>query len=597
MTQVSARSVDHEQTGQKRRRFVSILLIVVFAVFVARIVLVQVVQGPALADQARSERLRTYEIEAPRGDILDVRGEILATSGERVHVAVNQRAVAKFIHRDGDEVVGTGAAAAAALLAPVLDRDKAELGGEMVGNSTWHYLARNLQPSEWREIRELGIPGIEPEWIAVREYPNGNTAGNVVGFTGVDHYGLAGLEQTHDSILTGVPGSETVEIGNGGQIIPTGVNEVTAAEPGTAIRTTIDRDLQHTAQQKVDEAVALYGAQWAGITVQEIGTGNLLVLADSGAVDPNNPADSNTSDRGARSITSPYEPGSTGKLLTIAAAMNEGVITADSVFHIENESVVDGQRFSEHSWHEPLDLTPTGIIAISSNVGTVEVGRLLSDQTRYEYMQAFGFGERTGIPLPGESAGLMSAPDSWDGRTKFVNMFGQGYAITLIQNVAMVATIGNDGVYQTPRIVASFEHEDGSVSYPEYEEDREVLDPEVANTLTAMMESVTGPGGTAPKAAIDGYRVAGKTGTAQTADANGRLTQVVANFVGLVPAEDPKFAVAVVIYKPQSGFYGGTIAAPIFHDVALDALTRYGVPPSEEPAPNLPWTADGRTSL
>nr|NLD40813.1 penicillin-binding protein 2 [Actinomycetales bacterium] len=188
-------------------------------------------------------------------------------------------------------------------------------------------------------------------------------------------------------------------------------------------------------------------------------------------------------------------------------------------------------------------------------------------------------------------------PETWDGRTKFVNMFGQGYAITLLQNVAMVATIGNGGVYQTPRLVSAIEHGDGNVTYPEYPEDREVLKPEVAEQLTAMMESVTKPGGTATRAAIEGYRVAGKTGTAQTADANGRLTQVVANFVGLVPADNPRFAIAIVIYKPQSGFYGGTIAAPIFRELAVDALTRYGVPPSEEPAPELAWTADGRTSL
>nr|NLD39754.1 penicillin-binding protein 2 [Actinomycetales bacterium] len=484
MTQTNPWSSDQEQTGLGRRRVVSVFLIILFAVFAARIVLVQVVQGPALAAQAKAERLRTYEIEAPRGDIVDVRGEVLATSGERVHVAVNQRAVASFVHREDGEVVGTGAAAAAALLAPVLGRDKAELGGEMVGTSTWRYLERNLQPSKWREIRELGISGIEPEWIAVREYPNGTTAGNVVGFVGVDHYGLAGLEQTFDSALTGAPGHETVEIGNGGQVIPTGVNEVTAAEPGSTVRTTLDRDLQFAAQQQVDEAVSLYGARWAGAVVLDIETGELLVLAESGSVDPGSPGSSEVADRGARSITSPYEPGSTGKLLTIAAALNEGVVTPSSTFHIPYQATFDGQTFTEHSYHEPLDLTTTGILATSSNVGTVEIGRLLEDQTRYEYMRAFGFGERTGISIPGESPGLLSTPETWDGRTKFVNMFGQGYAITLLQNVAMVATIGNGGVYQTPRLVSAIEHGDGNVTYPEYPEDREVLKPEVAEQLT-----------------------------------------------------------------------------------------------------------------
>ncbi|HHW82639.1 MAG TPA: penicillin-binding protein 2 [Actinomycetales bacterium] len=590
-------SEDQEHVGLRRRKVVSVLLVVLFAVFAARIVLVQAVQGPALAEQARSERLRTYTIEAPRGAILDTRGEVLAMSGERVNVAVNQRAVARFLHTEDGEVVGTGAAAAAKLLAPILGRDRFELGGEMVGDSTWHYLVKDLQPSQWREIRELGIPGIEPEWIAVREYPNGPTAGNVVGFTGRDHFGLGGLEQAYNETLTGVPGSETVEIGNGGQVIPTGTNELTEALPGATLNTTIDRDLQYLAQQQVDEAVRTYGAQWAAVAVMEVGTGNVLVLADSGTVDPNNPGASNTSDRGARSVTSPYEPGSTGKLLTVAAALNEGVITPSSTFHVPGQATINGQVFREHTWHEPLDLTPTGVLATSSNIGTIEIGRLMDDEVRYQYMRDFGFGERSGIGLPGESPGLLTIPDPHDGRTRFVNMFGQGYAITLIQNVAMVATIGNGGVYQTPRLVSSIENGDGTITYPEFPEDRTVLTPETSETLLAMMESVVTEGGTGTRADIDGYRVAGKTGTAQTADASGQLTQTVANFVGIVPADNPRFAVAVVVYKPQSGFYGGTIAAPIFQTVARDALTRYGVAPSETPPPQLPWTADGRTTL
>ncbi|MDO5494093.1 MAG: penicillin-binding protein 2 [bacterium] len=597
MTQSHHWSEGQERTGLRRRKAVSVFLVILFAVFAARIILVQAVQGPALAAQAKAERLRTYEIEAPRGAILDANGEVLATSGERVHVAVNQRVVEQWVHRVDGEVVGTGAAAAAELLAPVLGRDKAELGGEMVGDSTWRYLARNLLPSQWREIRQLGIPGIEPEWVAVREYPNANTAGNVVGFVGRDHYGLGGLEQAFDEVLTGIPGSETVEIGNGGQVIPTGTNEITEALPGATITTTINRDLQFLAQQQADDAVSRYGAHWAGVAVMEIGTGNMLALADSGSVDPGNPGASSAADRGARSITSPYEAGSTGKLLTLASAVNEGLVDAGSVFHVPYQGTFNGQTFTEHSYHEPLDLTTAGILATSSNVGTIEIGQLMSDETRYQYMRDFGFGERTGIDIPGESAGILTPPDTWDGRTRFVNMFGQGYAITLVQNVAMVAAFGNGGVYQTPRLISSIEHADGAVTVPEYPEDREVLAPETAQTMLELMESVTSEGGTGTRAVVEGYRVAGKTGTAQTANSRGQLTEVVANFVGVVPADDPRFAIAVVIFKPQTGFYGGTIAAPIFQVVAADALSRYGVAPSFGEPPQLPWTADGRTTL
>lgn len=587
-----------ENVGRGRRRVVAIVLTVLFAIFAARLVLVQVIQGPSLAEEARAERLRTYAIEAPRGQILDAHGQVLATSGERVHVAVNQRAVATFVARDDNgDVVGTGAAAAADLLAPILGRDPAELGGQMVGDSTWVYLAKDLEPSEWRQIKELGITGIEPEWVSVREYPNGTTAGNIVGFTGVDGYGLAGLELTYNDSLTGVPGSETVEIGNGGQVIPTGTNEVVEAQQGSTIHTTIDRDLQFFAQQQVDEAAARYDAQWAGIAVMEIGTGNIVALADTGAVDPNDPGATPTNDRNARSVTAPYEPGSTGKLLTIAAAMNEGLITPESTFRVEAQHNFDGQIINEHAWHEPLDMTTTGILAISSNVGTVEIGNLLDDEVRLQYMRDFGFGSQSGIGLPGESAGILGNPDTWDPRTRLVTMFGQGYAITLVQNVAMVATIGNDGLYVAPRLVASIDRPDGTIDIPESAPDRQVLTPETAQGMLDMMESVVQDGGSGERAAIPGYRVSGKTGTAQTADANGQLTQVVANFVGVVPSDNPRFALAVVIYKPTTGLFGGVIAAPLFQSVASNALERYGVPPSEGEPAQLPWLADGSRTI
>lgn len=583
--------------GPLRRRLVVAIIFALFAIFAARLVLVQLVEGPALAADARSARLRTYPIEAPRGEILDANGQVLAMSGERVNLGVNQRLVATFVHREDGEVVGTGAAAAAHLLAPLLDRNPAELGGQMVGDSTWVYLTRGLLPSQWREIRELGIPGIEPEWVAVREYPNGTTAGNVIGFVGRDNYGLGGLELAFDEALAGVPGKETVEIGNGGQVIPTGVYEVLEAQPGATLHSTINRDLQYRAQQEVDSVVSRYGAFWAGVAVMEIGTGNLLVLADSGTVDPNNPGDSAVQDRGARSVSAPYEPGSTGKLLTVAAALNEGLITPGSVFNVPAQKTYNGQTFSEHTQHEPFMMTTTGILSTSSNVGTIEIGNLLDDQTRYDYMRAFGFGEKTGLGIPGESAGILGTPDKWDGRTRMANMFGQGYAITLVQNVGMVGAFGNNGAYVTPRLVNAIERADGSIDIPKRAEARQVLTPETAQSMLDMMESVVKAGGTGERAAIEGYRVAGKTGTAQTADARGELTQVVANFVGVVPADNPRFAVAVVIYKPQAGYFGGIIAAPVFQAVAQDALDFYGVPPSQGTPPALPWAADGSLTL
>lgn len=584
--------------GLRRRNVIAALFLSVFLVFSGRLVYVQAVEGPRLADEALQGRLRSYTIPSPRGEIVDTDGEILATSAQRYNIGVNQVKVATFVHevakdgKDGKEdkeVVGTGAEEAADLLAPLLGRDPAELGGQMVGSSTFVYLAKGLTPTQWREIRDLDIPGIEPEPVTERIYPNGSTAGNILGFVGRDGGGLAGLELAYNDDLVGADGSETVEIGAGGQVIPTGTYRVTEPEPGDTLHLTIDRDVQFVAQEALDATVAKYGAQWAGIAVMEIGTGRLLVLADSGAVDPGNVQATPERERGARTVSAPYEPGSTGKLLTLSAAVDQGLVDASTVFTVPERITIDGQTFKDAEPHPTYQMTVAGILAMSSNVGTVQVGNLMSDDARYQYMLNYGFGAKTGIELPGESAGILYEPGDWDGRTRMTTMFGQGYAVTLVQNVAVAATLGNGGTWVAPYLVDSVEHGDGSVTVHEPAETRDVVSPATADLMVAMMEGVVQEGGTAPRAAIDGYRVAGKTGTAQTADANGQLTSVVANFVGIVPADNPRFAVAVAVYRPTSGFYGGTIAAPIFKEVAEFALHNAGVEPSSGTPAEFPW--------
>jgi len=585
--------------GLRRRNVIGALFLSVFLVFSGRLVYVQAVEGPRLKDEALQDRLRSYTIRAPRGEIVDADGEILATSEQRYNIGVNQRKVASFVHRvknrdTGEyEVVGTGAEEAADLLAPLLGRDPAELGGQMVGDSTFVYIAKGLTPSQWREIRQLGIPGIEPESVTHRVYPNGTTAGNVLGYVKREQNGLeglAGIELTFDHLLQGVDGRETVEIGAGGQVIPTGTYELSPATPGATIRLTLDRDVQFVAQQAVDETVEKYGAQWAGIAVMEVPTGRLVVLADSGAVDPGNVQAADAGARGARTVSAPYEPGSTGKLLTIAAAVDQGLVNPLSEFTVPDRMTFNGQTFKDHTPHETMRMTLTGILAESSNVGTVQVGNLMDDEERYRYMREFGFGSLTGIELPGESAGILREPKAWDGRTRMATMFGQGYAVTLVQNVGVVGAIANHGTWVAPRLVDQVELADGTMIVPEnHPANREVISPEAAQTMLDMMEAVVQKGGTAPRAAINGYRVAGKTGTAQTPDATGALNGTVANFVGVVPADNPRFAVAVVVYKPTSGFYGGTIAAPIFKTVAEFALLHAGVKPSTGSPAVFPW--------
>lgn len=581
---------------QRRRRIVLAFVLTVFLVFGGRLVWVQAVEGDQLAEEARNSRLRSGTIDAPRGDILDADGEVLATSVERYNVGVNQRLIATFEQTDEDgEVVGTGAAAAAKLLAPVLGQDPAELGARLVGDSTFVYIAKGLTPAQWREIEALGIPGVEPERVSERVYPNGTTAGNVIGYVGRDGDGLAGLELVFDDELTGTPGEILREIGNNGQVIPTGTREETPAEPGHTLNTTIDRDLQYHAQDVLDQQVDRYGAAWGAVVVMEVETGRVLALADSDAVDPNSYQDWEAEDRGSRAVSSPFEPGSTGKLPTFAAALDQGVITPTSAFTVPSTiTMPNGQTFRDSYERPTAQRTATGILTNSSNTGTVQIGDLLPDELRYDYMRSFGLGERTGIELPGESGGVLRDPAQWDGRTRYTTMFGQGVSVTLLQNTAVVATIGNDGQRVPPRIVDGLTDAGGRFHEAEEPEPVQVISPEASRDLISMMESVMNDEeGTGQLAAVEGYRVAGKTGTAEIVDGSGGLGARAASFVGLAPAEDPELAIGVVVYKPNGDGFGSVVAGPVFGDIMEFALHQRGIAPSTTEAPDLPLTPQG----
>jgi cell division protein FtsI (penicillin-binding protein 3) len=580
------------RTLVRRHNAVLAVILAIVIVFAGRLVYVQALEGPRLAEDALNGRLWHSTLQASRGDILDANGDVLATSVQRYNVGVNQLKVRDFTAEvDGEEV--TGAPAAAALLAPVLDRDPAELGAEMVGDSTFAYIARGLTPEEWREVAALGIPGIEPEVTSERIYPNGNTAGNVLGYVGRDGEGLAGLELTFEDQLRGVPGSSVVEIGRTGQSIPSGLRETVPAEPGDTIHTTIDRDINFRAQEVIDATVDRFKASWGAMVVQEIGTGRVLAIADSDAVDPNDYQASDPEDRGSRAVQAAYEPGSTGKLPTFAAAIDTGAVTPTTTFTTPDHiTMPSGQSFSDADDHATEEMTVAGILATSSNTGTVMIGDRMDDDERYGYLRAFGMGERTGIELPGETPGILAAPDAWDGRQRYTTMFGQGLAVNLVQNTAIAAALADGGVYHAPRLVDGTTDASGRFHEAERPEGRQVVDEETAAQMVTMMEGVVTQEGTGVLGQLEGYRLAGKTGTAQVPDENGNLTRTVANFVGVAPADDPQFAVGIVVYHPRVQQPSSIIAAPAFKDIAGYTLQHLGIPPSTTSASLFPLRAE-----
>ncbi len=572
-----------------RRRVLTTLGLAGFVALTGRTAWLQVVEGPALAERALAERTVSWVNRAPRGQILGVDGTVLAYSAVSYDVGVNQRRVSQYERYETREdlangektevLIGHGAAAAAEQLAPLLGVDAQELGARMVGDESYVIIAEAVSPDTWRQVNALDIPGIEPDQRARRFYPAGYVAGNVVGFTYEGQrrelIGASGLEFSQNDLLTGTDGQGSVEIGKKGAIIPTGEREEVAAVPGTDVRTTLDPDLQVVAQQAIDEVVSAQGADWGAVVVMEPSTGKVLVLADSSALDPSDPLASQDKDRESRCVQAVFEPGSVGKVITFAAALEEGALTPEDAFTVPYTWVAaNGQAFEDSHEHPVQYLTAAQVLAESSNVGTVQIGERLSDEVRYRYIEAFGYNQLTGIELPGESAGLLTDWSEWDDRTRYTTMFGQGVAGTALQAAQVLATVANKGVRVAPRVIDAWVAPDGTETPQASAEGQRVISEQTAATLTEMLIGVTQDGGTAEAASVDGYLVAGKTGTTEILTEDG----TVASFVGFTPARDPAIAVAVVIYRP-AGTYGGTVAAPVFRKIALAAMHSLGIAP------------------
>ena len=599
----------------KRRPSHSRRLQALLAVFTACAVLLAVrlvdLQGVRAGDLAKSAsefRTRSYTLQAKRGDILDSSGAVMATSVERYNVAVNQQLIGEYVKYKEDDsgklvAVGSGAAAAAQDLAPLLDMDEAELGGKLLGGDEkrpFVYLKKDISPELWRKIRELRIPGIEPEQVMKREYPNGKIAGNVIGYTGMtgtqtdddtpeQAVGQAGIERSLNDVLTGEDGQLSVQIA-GGAVLPSGDKSETPAKDGSDVRLTINRDLQDNVENAVDATVEDQGAQWASAVVLEIGTGSVLALADSNTPDPSNLAATDPSNWGSRAVSTPVEPGSTGKVMTFSAAIDQGKVTPLSTFTVPDViTMPNGETISDNDSHATSDMTVAGILALSYNTGLIQIGDTIPDETRFDYMKKFGIGSKTGIELPSESAGILSDPSTWDNRTRYTTMFGQGWAATTLQLGQMVSVIGNGGVRVPVHIVDNVTDSDGTEHPTVVGDSVQVISPESADTMLDMMQAVTDPNSTGWRAAVPGYNIAGKTGTAQVPDEDGNLTRRVGTFVGLVPAEDPQIAIAVAVYNAPGAGYGGEVAAPVFKDVTTFAVRQLGIPPSTEPLVRLQW--------
>jgi cell division protein FtsI (penicillin-binding protein 3) len=574
---------------ERRQRWIIVVAAIVLAVFVGRLVQVQVFQGPALAAAAQADRLTTNVQLAHRGNIVDANGTVLATSVDRYTIVADQLAIQGFrangrVDTEG-EPVQDGALGIAQLLGPVLGKSKAELAAQLNGDSRYQVLAKDVVPEVQRAIADLRLQAyVRTELSSRRTYPAGTVAGTLVGFVDDQQTGQGGIEKAYDDILAGSDGRMVFERGRDGVMIPGAERESVEAVPGSDVVLTIDADVQWKAEDLLDEAVSRTGAQYGIAIVHDVRTGELLALADSGDVDPNDRSTAKVAE-GSRAVKDVFEPGSTGKVISVAAALEEGYWEPTDRFEVPYRyTAPNGQQFKDSHEHPVQRLTLAGILAHSSNTGTVQFGEKIPPQVRYDYLRKFGFGAPSGLGLPGESKGLLPAESALknDPRTPYTILFGQGLAVNAMQATQVFSTVANGGVMMTPTLYEGSRTPDGELVTAPREEGRRVISAETADTLLHMMEAVTGEEGTGTTAQVPGYRVAGKTGTAQIFEQG--ATRYMASFIGVAPADDPRYTVGVFLKEPRSSIFGGVVAAPVFSDLMGYTLQKMDVPPSEPAA-------------
>ncbi|WP_249335948.1 peptidoglycan D,D-transpeptidase FtsI family protein [Sinomonas gamaensis] len=575
------------------------VMLVLLLVIGGRLFLVQGLDVGGYAQAALNKRLQTTVLPAERGEIVDASGKVLAQSVIRYNITVDQRLATGFKdyqrrQKDGDEttVVTVTRGQALSELAAALGMSVDAVTTAVTGDKPFNYVARNVAPDVEARVSDLAFPGLYSEGTSQRVYPQGAVAGNLVGFVGSDGTGLAGIEQTQNGQLSGRDGKRIYEIGADGLRIPVATDELTPAQNGQTVKLTINSDLQYFTQQAVQAQTNKYSAEWGIAIVMDASNGNILAMADSNAMDPNDPGKSAPKDRGVRSVTAAYEPGSVEKTLTMSALIQEGKANPLSEYTIPPTVTIDGQTFADAFTHGTEKRTLAGILGYSMNTGTVMAGQALSVQDRYDWLTKFGIGQAPDIGLPGEATGTLATPDKWDDRQKNTVLFGQGLTQSTLQTVRAYQAVANNGVMIQPRLIDGYIGGDGVEHHSPAQSTSQVISKETAQQVKDMLESDVTKGEVKP-AAIDGYRIGAKTGTSEAPREDGvpGFDGVTSSLIGMAPMENPKYIVAVVIQRPKGDIFGiGN--ADVFHSVMAQTLRLYSVPPSTGTPAEFPQYAD-----
>jgi cell division protein FtsI (penicillin-binding protein 3) len=558
-----------------------IVVLMVLSLIGGRLLQLQGVDRAAYAQSAQSQQSQKVTLLAARGAITDRNGNAIAATVDARNIIADPEQIS------APQIV-------ASQLAPVLHLDPTVLLDKLEVHSEYALLTPvPVSPAVADAVLALKQPGVTAQDTSRRIYPDGTLAANVVGFVGSTGQGLGGLESSYQAALAGKNGSSTYQVGANGDQIPDGGTSVTPAVEGTSLRLSLERDIQYEAQRAITRQVKATQALSGTVIVMNPKNGQILALASAPTFNPNHVAAANPDALGDPAVTTPFEPGSVNKVITMSAALEDGLVTPRSRFVIPPSLSVAGTQFHDAESHGTEHLTLTGILAKSSNIGAIKVAQRLGPQRLYHYLRAYGYGTTTGVGLPGESAGILPAIADWSGTSLATLAFGQGVDVTAMQVAEVYSTIANNGIRVKPSIVAGTESANHDYTPAPAPSRTRVISPTVATELRNMLESVTTVEGTAPEAAISGYRVAGKTGTANRYNGHGGYTGAgyTATFAGMVPADNPKLVAVVVLDRPLHNYFGGAVAAPVFHTVMSFALQTLGIAPTftKPPKAKLTW--------
>ncbi len=578
------------RAGVVRRRVqISLaIVLVVFLAFGARLLQIQGFDTSAYAAMADDAGTRSTVVPAERGEILDRNGVPLATSYDGITLTADPTLTAE----NAPQIAG--------ILREVLgsDIDYFDVIDQLrKPDSRFVYVVKDVPAWQADQVmdglKKADLNGVFVQHESLRSYPNGSVAANLIGRLNDDGQGVGGLEQKYDELLSGTDGSATYNVSPTGEKIPLADSQVTEMVPGTDVKTTIDSDLQWYADDTLSQAVQASGADWGLAVTLDVQTCEVLQMSQVPTFDADAKTDLTDAKTVSRGLQTVYEPGSVMKTVTMAALADQGKIAPTTPISVPSSMSIDGFTIGDAWDHGQLQLTAAGVIAKSSNLGTIIAAQQMDDQTMYDYLTRFGFGQKTGVDLPGESVGILTDPAGWSKANHATISFGQGVSVTAMQMVRAVGAIANGGQICDPSVVSGLQSPDGVTTATPQDTPKQIISQDAARSVTTMMEAVVTEEGSAPAAQIPGYRVAGKTGTAWRVDPDtGRYVSGshTVSFVGFAPADAPRFLTYVVIDNPTAAASGGGTAAPVFRDIMSMALQRFGILPTGAPAPQTPTT-------